>query len=491
MKLSSLISELRAITVSGPQDQEITGVVHDSRRVQPGSLFCALAGGKTDGAKFIEEAVEKGAVAILAASTPTTTGVCWLQTANPRRAMAEAAAIFAGRPSAALKVAGVTGTNGKTTIGFLVHHLIQASRHRAGLLGTVTYNDGIESHTATHTTPESPDLQDLLARMVAHQCYGVAMEVSSHALVQDRTHGIEFDAGIFTNLTQDHLDFHQGMEEYFKAKELLFEHLASQGGAKKPVAIINNDDPYGRRLATRFEGRLKVVRYGLGTACDFKAGGIKFDFNGTSFQLEAGQRQHLVRTPLIGRFNVYNSLAALAAAVACGLNLREAVANLAQCPQVPGRLESIAGKRNFKVFVDYAHTPDALENAINTLRELNPKRLITVFGCGGDRDRDKRPRMGAIADQLSDYTILTSDNPRSESPVAIIEDIQRGFKSDRCEAIVDRKNAISRAIEAAREGDIILIAGKGHEDYQIFADRTIEFDDRAVARRCLADHVSQ
>jgi UDP-N-acetylmuramoyl-L-alanyl-D-glutamate--2,6-diaminopimelate ligase len=450
--------------------------------VRPGYLYCALKGARADGSAFIDQAIAAGAVAVLSDRAPDRAGVAWLRSPDPRCTMAALAAEFHGHPSRALRVAGVTGTNGKTTIAFLLHYLIKASRGRAGLIGTVVYDDGLQQRPASHTTPESVDLQEWLARMVAHGCGGVAMEVSSHALVQHRADGIAFDAAIFTNLTQDHLDFHGTMEAYFEAKALLFDQLAAQAD-KKPTAVINIDDPAGRKLVARLGSRVRVVRYGLGATADYRATNVRFDATGTRYQLEIGERKLLVRLPLIGRFNVSNSLAALAGATACGLNLREAVTNLAQAPQVPGRLESVAGKRAFRVFIDYAHTPDALENALATVRELGPRRVIAVFGCGGDRDAGKRPLMGGVAARLADYSILTSDNPRSESPAAILDDIKAGFTSAACEVIEDRRQAIGRAIELAQDGDIVLIAGKGHEDYQILGDRTIEFDDRQVARR--------
>ena len=488
--MSQLLSELRDVAASGPLEVEVTGLAYDSRRVEPGFLYCALKGEKADGLEFVDAAIEAGAVGVLSDHPPTHASVAWLRTARPRRAMAEAAAAFHHHPSEKLRVAGVTGTNGKTTVAFLLHHLMKTSLHRAGLIGTVKYDDGLESQKATHTTPESVDLQGWLARMLENQCGGVAMEVSSHALALDRVHRIAFDAAIFTNLTQDHLDYHGTMESYFEAKALFFDQLANQP-TKKPTAVINIDDPTGRRLVGRLGKRVKVIRYGLGPGADFRASNVRFDATGATYQLEVRVRKLLVRLPLIGRFNVYNSLAALAGATACGLNLREAVATLALAPQVPGRLENIAEKRAFRVIVDYAHTPDALENALGTLRELGPRRLITVFGCGGDRDRAKRPRMGAAAERLSDFTILTSDNPRSEEPAAIIDEIKAGLKGSAFQVIPDRAEAIARAIDLAHEGDTILIAGKGHEDYQIFADRTIDFDDRKVARRCLEHKLSQ
>lgn len=484
MKLSELASELKGVKATGPLDVEVRGLAYDSRQVQPGDLFFALQGQKVDATRFIDQALEKGAVGIVCEKPPSHVNIGWLQAVNARASMAEAAAVFHGRPAEQLTVAGVTGTNGKTTTSFLIQHLFRAAGRRSGLLGTVVYDDGRDRGPAKHTTPESVELQAMLRRMVDHGCSAVAMEVSSHALVQSRVHAMPFTAAVFTNLTQDHLDYHETMDDYFEAKARLFE-LAASYPEKKPVAIINIDDPWGRRLVTRFSSELKVIRYGFGVQADFRASNVKFDGQGTQFQLEVRERKLLVRTPLIGRFNVYNTIAALAAVYACGLNLREAVHNMAEAPQVPGRLESVAEKRAFRVFVDYAHTPDALQNALVTLREINPKRLIVVFGCGGNRDAGKRPLMGAVAAQLSDLAVVTSDNPRSEDPAAIIKGITQGMGSAPHVVIEDRAEAITRAIEAAQDGDVVLIAGKGHEDYQIFADRTIEFDDRKIARRAI------
>jgi UDP-N-acetylmuramoyl-L-alanyl-D-glutamate--2,6-diaminopimelate ligase len=293
---------------------------------------------------------------------------------------------------------------------------------------------------------------------------------------------------VFTNLTQDHLDFHGTMENYFEAKAKLFIALAAQKQKNKPVAIVNIDDRYGQRLLGRIDKTVAVVTYGMGLRADFRASNYRAEFTGTSYQLDARGKSYLIRVPLIGRFNVTNSMAALAAADALGINLRNAVLNLAKAPQVPGRLELVPAKRQFQVFVDYAHTPDALGNVLKTLRELQPNRLIAVFGCGGDRDRQKRPLMGEMVDRLADYSIITSDNPRKEDPGAIIGEIEKGLRSNRYEKIVDRTEAINRAVALARPRDIVLVAGKGHENYQEFADYTIPFDDIQVARRAIEDH---
>src|SRR5207248_1339121 len=326
---------------------------------------------------------------------------------------------------------------------------------------------------AARTTPESLDLQELLAQIANAGCRAAAMEVSSHALAQERTRGIEWDVAVFTNLTQDHLDYHGTMENYFEAKAKLFKQLQLQGKKKKPLAIINIDDRYGRRLLEKIDKKVSVVSFGMGALADFRASNYRIEFGGTSYQLDARGKSYLIRVPLIGRFNVANSLAALAAANALGVGLREAVISLAKSPQVPGRLEMVPAKRQFQVFVDYAHTPDALLNVLKTLRELGPRRLIVVFGCGGNRDREKRPLMGEIADRHADYAIITSDNPRGEDPGAIIDETEKGFRSTRYEKHVDRTEAIRRAIALAHPRDIVLIAGKGHERYQEFADHTV------------------
>jgi UDP-N-acetylmuramoyl-L-alanyl-D-glutamate--2,6-diaminopimelate ligase len=404
---------------------------------------------------------------------------------NARYALADLAATFYGFPARRLKLAGVTGTNGKTTTTFLIKHICDKASLRCGLIGTVRYEIGERVLPAIRTTPESADLQELLAQIVNAGGKAAAMEVSSHALAQERTRGLEWDVAVFTNLTQDHLDFHSTMENYFESKLKLFTQLAGQRHKRKPVAVVNIDDRYGEKLLTRIDKKISVVTYGLSARADFRASNYRAEFGATSYQLDARGKSYLVRVPLIGRFNVANSLAALAASNALGVSLREAILSLGKSPQVPGRLEAVPAKRQFQVFVDYAHTPDALLNVLKTLRELLPRRLIVVFGCGGDRDRQKRPLMGEIVDQNADYAIVTSDNPRKEDPDAIIAEVEKGFRSDHYEKIVDRTAAITRAIELAQPRDLVLIAGKGHENYQEFADHTVPFDDMQLARRAL------
>jgi UDP-N-acetylmuramoyl-L-alanyl-D-glutamate--2,6-diaminopimelate ligase len=337
---------------------------------------------------------------------------------------------------------------------------------------------------AARTTPESLDLHDLLWQMRSAGCKAAVMEVSSHALMQERVRGVEFDAAIFTNLTQDHLDYHQTMEAYFEAKCRLFTGVAAQS-KKKGKAVINLDDRFGAQLVKRYGKELPIITCGVGVHADFRASNVRIDFNGTSYQLDAAGKSYLVRLPLIGQFNVYNSLAALAAAYVMGVDVRSGVLALANANAVPGRLEAVPAQRQFRIFVDYAHTDDALLNVIKTCRELNPARLIVVFGCGGNRDKTKRPRMGAVVDEHANYAIVTSDNPRKERPEDIIEDIKPGMRRGNYEVIVDRREAIFRAVAMAQPRDIILIAGKGHETYQEFADHTAPFDDTAVAREAL------
>ncbi len=488
MQLKTLIAATPVRQVIGPLDRPVENIAYDSRRVQRNTLFVALRGEKVDGHQFIGQAIVKGASVIVAEREEKDSRVTCLVVENTRTALADFSATFYGYPARKLKLAAVTGTNGKTTTAFLIKHICESAGLRCGLIGTVRYEIGERLLPAIRTTPESLDLQELMAQIASAGCKAAAMEVSSHALAQDRTRGIEWNVAVFTNLTQDHLDFHGTMENYFDAKLKLFTGLANQKRKRKPVAIVNIDDRYGQQLLDKIDKRVAVVSYGMGTRADFRASNYRAEFSGTSYQLDAHGKSYLVRLPLIGRFNVTNSLAALTAADALGINLRNAVLSLAKSPQVPGRLELVPAKRQFQVFVDYAHTHDALGNVLKTLRELEPQRLIAVFGCGGDRDRQKRPLMAEMADRLADYSIITSDNPRKEDPEAIIAEIEKGFRSNRYEKMVDRTRAIDRAIALARPRDIVLIAGKGHENYQEFGDYTIPFDDIQVARRAIENH---
>jgi UDP-N-acetylmuramoyl-L-alanyl-D-glutamate--2,6-diaminopimelate ligase len=487
MQLKVLARAIVPRRVIGSLDREVESIAYDSRRVQNNTLFVAMRGEKSDGHQFVDQAIEQGASVIVAEREISSPRATCLVVENSRPALADLSAAFYGIPASKLKMAAVTGTNGKTTTTFLIKHICETAGLRCGLLGTVQYEIGDRILPAIRTTPEALDIQDLLAQIVNAGGRAAVMEVSSHALAQERARGIEWDVAVFTNLTQDHLDFHGTMEKYFEAKAKLFQDLAAQSKKKQPSAVINVDDRYGEKLVNRLTGKVPLVTYGLGLHADFRASNYRTEFAGTSYQLDARGKSYLVRVPLIGRFNVANSMAALVAANAMGVNLRDAILSLARTPQVPGRLELVPAKRQFQIFVDYAHTDDALRNVLKTLRELKPRKLIVVFGCGGDRDRKKRPLMGRVTDELADHAIITSDNPRKENPDAIIGEVEKGFRSTHYEKIVERADAIRRAVAMARPRDLVLIAGKGHEKYQEFADHTIPFDDIQVARRALDD----
>jgi UDP-N-acetylmuramoyl-L-alanyl-D-glutamate--2,6-diaminopimelate ligase len=490
MILKQLVASLARVTASGPMDAEIHSLTASSKEVGPGVMFAAIRGSANDGHRFIDNALSAGASAILAETAPPSdfgNTVAWLHVPDSRAALAEMASALAGHPWRDLAMAGVTGTNGKTTTAFLIHHVMKTEWHRAGLLGTVLVDDGETVSSATHTTPDPVALLQLIARMRDHGCRGVAMEVSSHGIHQKRVASIGFDACVFTNLSQDHLDYHGTMDAYFRAKADWFHALAADPHGKKPVAVINTDDSFGAELADELDGKMPLIRFGFGVHCDFRANNFMQSARGMEFELATKGKSYLVRAPLIGRFNAYNLLAALAAAHACGIRPREAVAALANAPQVPGRMENVGNAGGATVFVDYAHTPDALENACRTLKELNPRRLITVFGCGGDRDRGKRPLMAAAAARHSDACVLTSDNPRSEDPLAILREMEAGIGGKNHRSIADRAEAISFAVQNSLSGDIILVAGKGHETSQQFSDHAVEFDDRKHAAKALRD----
>jgi UDP-N-acetylmuramoyl-L-alanyl-D-glutamate--2,6-diaminopimelate ligase len=487
MQLTELIQQLSVKSIQGSVDREITGIRYDSRRVTAGNLFVAVRGAEFDGHSFVEQAIDKGAVAVVGEQATLSQRATAIIVQDSRDALARLGAKFFGYPSRKLKMIGVTGTNGKSTTTFLIKHLLERAGQSTGLIGTVQYEIGERLLPAPRTTPESLDLQELLSQCVDARCRNVAIEVSSHALSQGRSSEIEFAVGVFTNLTRDHLDFHRGMKDYFEAKARLFESLR-QSGIKDRKAVINIDDPYGQQLIGRFGRDLSILTYGMGARADFRASDFKVEMNGTSYRLDANDKSYLVRLPLIGRFNIYNSLAALATARAVGLDVRNAVLALGQAPQIPGRLEAVPAKRKFQVFVDYAHTDDALLNVVKTCRELNPGRLILVFGCGGNRDKSKRPLMGAVADQYADFSFITSDNPRKEDPEDILRDVEAGFQHKNYEKVLDRREAIGRAIAMAQPRDIVLIAGKGHEKYQEFRDHTVPFDDVEIAGRALEEN---
>jgi UDP-N-acetylmuramoyl-L-alanyl-D-glutamate--2,6-diaminopimelate ligase len=469
------LHEVMSGAVADVPDVEISGLAYDNRAVTPGTLFFCVPGFTRDGHEFAADAVKRGAAALVC-QRPLELGVPELVVADVRAAMAPAAARFYGDPTARLKVAGVTGTNGKTTTAFLVRALLEGDGRQTGLLGTVTSIIGGVEHPVERTTPEAIDLQRTFRDMVDRGDMACAMEVSSHALELRRADAIHFAVAVFTNLTQDHLDFHPTMEDYFLAKRRLFTEAAPAH------AVINIDDPYGARLADELPG---AITFALDRGAAYRAVGVQTALHGTRFTLIAPDGELDVDSPLRGRFNVYNVLGAIAAARAIGVPPQHAVSAVQGAGLVPGRFQPVDEGQDFAVLVDYAHTPDSLQNVLETARELTAGRLHVVFGAGGDRDRGKRPLMGRIARDLADRVIVTSDNPRSEDPEAIIEEILAGSGSE-VDHLVDRREAIELAISSARPGDVVVIAGKGHEQGQEFeGGRKIPFDDATVVREAL------
>jgi len=453
---------------------EVRDLAYDSRKVEPGTLFFCVVGEKADGHEFGPRAVEEGAAGLIVERELTELAVPQVVVEDSRAAMAPVAARFYGEPTGELRVVGVTGTNGKTTSAFLVREILRAADYSCGLLGTVKQIVGGVEKEVERTTPEAIELQKTFRQMLEGGDEACAMEVSSHAMTLHRADAIHFEVAIFTNLTQDHLDFHADMEDYFLAKRKLFEAEGTK------VRIVNVDDPYGRRLASEFEC---LTFSAEGADADYSARELSFDASGASFAV--GELQ--LRTGLPGHFNVANALGAFAAAEAMGVGPEIAAAGLAKAARVPGRFEPIDEGQGFSVLVDYAHTPDSLENVLRAARRLTAGRLISVFGAGGDRDRDKRPKMGRAGAELSDLTVITSDNPRSEDPEAIVAEVAAGAEAaegaSSLEVVVDRREAIGLALGRAEPGDTVVIAGKGHEQGQEFEDgRKIPFDDREVAR---------
>ncbi len=483
MKLSDLIAHLPDVVLHHHTEAEVRDVVYDSRRVGAGSLFVAIKGLTTDGNLYAEVARKKGAVAVVSEQAQGSGGP-WVQVKDARQALAVLSSRLLGDPASALALVGVTGTNGKTTTAYLIDAALRAAGMTVGLLGTVQYRLGSRVAEAVRTTPEASDLQALLREMKDAGCTHGVLEVSSHSLALQRVHGLGFQVAVFTNLTRDHLDFHGDMDTYFAAKRRLFDTLLRPDGH----AVLNADDDRTPELARVSRGR--VLTYSLGRrSADLKAEDLSLGLHGTRFAVTTPEGRFEIASPLLGRFNVANLLAAFGAALALKVPAPIAVAGLTSISGVPGRLERVQAGQDFTVIVDYAHTDDALKNLLETMRDLKPRRLITVFGCGGDRDRTKRPLMGAVAARLSDLVVLTSDNPRSEPPEAILEEIQRGMPTGRGaerQVVVDRREAIALAVELAQPGDVVVIAGKGHEPYQMLRDRSVPFDDRQVARDALS-----
>lgn len=497
MQLSTLLLRISdsEYTLLNPHQQAVHQIVYDSRKVQAQDLYVAVQGTQVDGHDFIPQAIAQGAHTIVCEHLPASAedlakqypDVAWIHTAHTPRLLAHLSAAFYGYPAEAMQMIGITGTNGKTTIAWLVSRLLNALKSPTAWIGTLGAAFGDHQYPGQYTTPFPPELQALLHTLQEDGAQQVVMECSSHALVQERLGSIPFTVAAFSNLTQDHLDYHKTLENYGEAKGLLFsERLLDSGHA-----ILNADDPWHARY--RDISRGQVLTYSCTQEADFLAQNIEEHPEGTHFTLHTTQGDYTVNSPLSGRFNVYNLLAAMAIVHQLGYPLEQILPRVQQLTSVPGRLERVSPDGHpFGVYVDYAHTPDSLDNVLKTLRQFTTHQLHVVVGCGGNRDRGKRPLMAGIAEALADQVILTSDNPRNEDPLAILADMQTGLTGpDSCTILVDRAQAIHQAIAQAQPGDQILIAGKGHEDYQIIGDQRLDFDDRKVAREALHAHASQ
>lgn len=489
MRILQLVENLKCEVLGS--DTIITGLSCDSRLVNEGEVFFAISGLKFDGHDYVEEAVKNGAVAVVVEKTQNVApNITQIVVENTRVAMGEMAAAYYQYPSSKLKVIGITGTNGKTTTSYLIRAVLKVAGYKVGLIGTIYNLIEDEIIPSKRTTPESLDLQRLLAEMVDKGVDYVVIEVSSHALELQRTSGLEFDLGVFTNLTQDHLDFHNSFEQYFAAKAKLFNNLARQPAILGKAAVINFDDKYGLKMAA--QSSAPIYSYGINQPSHFSACDIQVGSRGVKYRLITPFGQMQLNLNLTGKFNVYNSLAAAAVCLAEGIGLDYVKAGLEQVKGVFGRFESVDQGQDFMVIVDYAHTPDSLANVLQTARSLSTNRVIAVFGAGGDRDQAKRPLMGQAAAKFSDYIIITSDNPRSEDPMLICRQIEKGVAQESKEDLlyeieINRRTAINSAIRLAKTGDVVIIAGKGHETYQEFADHTEAFDDRVEAERALKE----
>lgn len=484
MQLKNLLDEVRIVEIHVNPELEITGLSYSSKNIQPGYIFFALKGQKADGHDFLDEVIAKGAGLVVSERPrPAGLNISWLQVLDVREAMAQMASSFYGHPSMKLKTIGITGTKGKTTTSYLLEHILKTAGFQPGVVGTIEYRWKDKKITAERTTPEAPDIQRILKEMVDDGVTHCIMEVSSHSLDLKRVYRIGFDLAIFTNLSGEHLDYHENMEKYFEAKKKLFflNH-------KRQASIVNMDDPWGEKLISELP--MKTITYGFRPEAVIRAESFMLEENGMKATVSYPGGLLNLKTSLLGKHNLYNILAAVSAALVLGVSPSHIVKAISTAGCVPGRFEVVPNKSGIKVIVDYAHTDAALENLLLTVKSLNPKRIILVFGCGGDRDRSKRPRMGEVAARLADWTIITSDNPRSEDPEKIIDEIEQGFLrvgSKNYERESDRRKAIEKALRLARKGDFVLLAGKGHETYQIFRDKTIHFSDVEVAQEILQE----
>jgi UDP-N-acetylmuramoyl-L-alanyl-D-glutamate--2,6-diaminopimelate ligase len=479
MKLSNLLVDLKEVERHGESDPEITGIQLDSKRVHPGNLFAALPGLETHGIEFLHEAEKKGAAAILS-DRRSETQLPLIISDNPRLAMAILAARFYDFPSGKLKLVGVTGTNGKTTVAFLVRSIFQEAGLQCGLIGTIRYSGRGFSRAATHTTPESPELQKLLNRLVRENSNACSMEVSSQGLSQYRVAGCEFETAIFTNLTHEHLDYHKTMEDYFQSKMMLF----NDENCTTKLAISNGDDPYGRRLAEiRQEKGLSTLTYGFAQDADFRIGEATTSTRGSKMTIHFDGGECAVRTALVGQYNMYNVCAAFSAGIANGFSQKAIVAGIKQMSFIPGRMEEIDFGQPFRIMIDYAHTHDAFRQLLPTLRLYTSGRIIHIFGCRGGKDRSKRPKMGKVSGELADVVVLTSDNPKNEDPEKIASEVLKGLEASsnpNYQVILDRGEAIAYAVSIARPGDTIVITGKGNETYQLIGNKKYPFDEREL-----------
>ena len=512
MRIKEFLAIEEVAAAAGNLDQEVNGLTYDSRKVSAGHIFFAVPGEKADGHDFIAESVRRNAAAVVFSrdgNWPRATAT--VRVKDVRRTMGLWAAHFFNQPSRGLKLVGVTGTNGKTTLTYLVESMLQAAGMEPGVIGTISYRYRGHEVPSHHTTPESPDLEQMLAEMARAGVKSVAMEVSSHALAQQRVRGLDFDVGVFTNISRDHLDYHRDMDEYFSAKSRLFTDYLKVSVKAQKAAVIYGEDPRGPELIAKVGSQgTEAWSYGEGSQWDVHPLNVKSDVNGLSGTIQARERKIEFTSSLIGAANLQNILGAVAVGRTLGLGDGIAAQGIRQLRTVPGRLEKIDNRLGISVLVDYAHTPDALEKVLGALRPLTRGKLITVFGCGGDRDRGKRPLMGEITGRLSDFVVITSDNPRTEDPLMIVDEVEAGVattglkrfsglrsrvgesEAERGYVVeADRRKAIGIALGAARPGDLVLIAGKGHEDYQILGTTKIHFDDREVARDELERRASE
>jgi len=483
MRLHELIKALHEFSIISDMNPEITSIEVDSREVKKGSLFICIKGYNVDGHNYINEAIAKGAVAIVSGINIVAT-VPVIKVRSTVRALAILANAFYDNPTAKMHMIGITGTNGKTSVAYLIHEILRKAGNNVGLIGTNGMKINDKEFKVRNTTPDSLTLQKSFAEMVEENVDAAVMEVSSHALHLGRVHGCQYDVTVFTNLTQDHLDYHKTMDAYRAAKSLLFAQLGNSFDVNNPkYAILNADDPATKEYTVASQGI--IMTYGIDNDADLMARNIVTTSSGTKFSLVMKDVEYDIKMSLVGKFNVYNILATIGACLASGLELDFIIREISELSGVAGRFELVDANQDFSVIVDYAHTPDSLENVLRTIGEFTTGKIYCIIGCGGDRDKTKRPIMAEVASKLSDFPIFTSDNPRTEDPVAILQDMEAGAVQQNYQVIVDRKAAIEYAINEAKAGDVVLIAGKGHENYQIIGEQVFAFDDREIARKVL------